>query len=376
METINLQSALTGKVTEAPVSVNKTSKSIAIDILRAIAALGVFFYHTHVGTLAAAYSHISFLGYIDIFGALYAVPLFFLLSGYCIHASNIKYVKTNSHLPLREYYLRRILRIYPPYFIALLISLAANYIVNPIYKVGSADFLIHLFSLQGFSAPYFNTVNVVFWTISIELAFYTIYPVFYYLRLKFGLNYSLISIFVVSCVSIVIFIVRGGPATLPQFYNVFNLWFGWCCGAFLADKKLLNPDDLKQPVYIYIYSVILIAFVYLVFFQNNFSVICYQFKVLIWTAPLMLILSQEKFLQKFQNNWIVKLILIFGISSYSLYLLHEPLLEVKNWVIHKYLPVKLQFMFETVGVFAIPFIAFLNYRFVEKPFLNLRPSKK
>jgi peptidoglycan/LPS O-acetylase OafA/YrhL len=364
------------KSTNASVNIIKEQKSISIDLLRSIAALGVFYYHTHAGTLAARYSSMSFIGYTDSFGAFYAVPLFFLLSGYCIHASNIKYIKANRALPLREYYTRRALRIYPPYFAALLFSIVVNYITIPTYKVSLIDILIHLFSLQGFSAPYFNAINVVFWTISIELAFYVIYPVFYYLRLRYSLKYSLALVFAVSCVSISCLLFKEETATTAQFYNVFNLWFAWCCGAFLADKRSLNPNDLKQPIYIYIYLGIFITFVYLTFFLNSFSIICYQFKILIWTAPLVFMLSQEKRLKQVQDHWIIKLIIIFGISSYSLYLLHQPLLEIKNWAIHKYLPAKFQIISSIVGILAIPFIAFLNYRFIEKPFLDLRSSKK
>src|SRR5476649_1859072 len=96
---------------------DKTSpqKVIAIDILRALAALGVFYYHNHSGDMLAKYSGLSWLRYTDAFGATYAVPLFFLISGYCIHWSNIKYLKAKRSLPLKEYYVRRFLRIYPAY---------------------------------------------------------------------------------------------------------------------------------------------------------------------------------------------------------------------------------------------------------------------
>src|ERR1700744_4582733 len=97
---------------------------IAIDIMRAIAAFGVFYYHSHIGGAIAKYSGLSFFELTDAFGATYSVPLFFLISGYCIHVSNLKYLKTSSPLPLKEYYIRRFLRIYPPYLIALLFALA------------------------------------------------------------------------------------------------------------------------------------------------------------------------------------------------------------------------------------------------------------
>src|SRR5205809_444278 len=100
---------------------NKTKQQeiIGIDILRALSALGVFYYHNHARSLISKYTKLDFFRSTDALCAIYAVPLFFLISGYCIHASNIKYLKNNTSLPLKEYFIRRFLRIYPPYKIFL-----------------------------------------------------------------------------------------------------------------------------------------------------------------------------------------------------------------------------------------------------------------
>src|SRR6185312_2632461 len=239
---------------------NKTTPQeiIGIDLLRAFAALGVFYYHSHLGAMLAKYTGIRFFNVTDGFGAMYAVPLFFLISGYCIHASNIKYLKTNASLPLKKYYKRRLLRIYPAYFAALIVAIGVNYYTSPNYKLNGNDFLIHCLSLQGFSVFYFNTINLVLWTITIELAFYAIYPVFYYTRLRYGLNYSLAFVFVVSCLSIFYFQLKGN-ITPPQRFWVLNLWFAWCCGAFLADKKMIQHTRFNKPTYLLIYGFILAA---------------------------------------------------------------------------------------------------------------------
>jgi peptidoglycan/LPS O-acetylase OafA/YrhL len=99
-------------INQARLNGNKTNL-ITIDIARALAALGVFFYHQHIGAILARYTNIEVFHKIDGFGALYAVPLFFLLSGYCIHLSNLKYIQLNKPLPLARYYKRRFFRIYP-----------------------------------------------------------------------------------------------------------------------------------------------------------------------------------------------------------------------------------------------------------------------
>ena len=350
----------------------KSHSIITIDILRAVAALGVLCYHQHLGLLLSKYSHLHFLKAIDVFGASYAVPLFFLLSGYCIHLSNIKYVKANQSLPLKKYYLHRFLRIYPPYVIALFTAILINYVLNMEAFPTFNDLCIHIFALQGFVASSFNTINVVLWTISIELAFYFIYPVFYYLRLKYSLNLALLLTFIVSCISIAITIIStNGRYNFPQKYFVLNIWFAWCCGAFLADKKMLNSDDLRKPVYKIAYTFIVLCFwACYKFYDQRFDVIYYQFSILIWTAPLVLLISQEDWFKKHRNS--TRLIAAIGLSSYSLYLLHEPFIYLKNFIAHQYFPAKYQLLVMCVGFVFIPVIAWFNYTLIEKPFMKLK----
>ncbi len=345
---------------------------IAIDLLRALAALGVFTYHNHIGAFLAKYSGLSFISYTDVLGAIYAVPLFFLISGYCIHASNVKYLKANVALPLKEYYRRRFLRIYPPYLFALLFAIVINYITAA-DKPAGVDLLVHLFSLQGFTVPYFNTINVVLWTISIELAFYAIYPVFYFIRFRYSLNYALLFTFIITCISIGYFQISGN-ITISQRFCVFNLWFAWCCGAFLADKKMLGPGDLKQPVYRVFYVVILLIFVGLKFIPNGVFIISDQFTILIWTAPMMFLISKENWLRERKNLWVIKITAAIGLSSYSLYLLHEPLIALKNFLAHKYLPEKFQLFGVILGIFIIPVITWYSFKFIEKPFISRKKT--
>jgi len=343
-------------------------KIIGIDILRAIAALGVFYYHNHLGTLMAKFTGASLIGFTDDFGATYAVPLFFLISGYCIHVSNIKYIKANKQLPLREYYIRRFLRIYPPYLVALVIAVGVNYLILKDYKPSAADLGIHLFALQGFSVPYFNTINVVLWTISVELAFYAIYPVFYYIRRKFNLSYALAFTLIVSCISITWFGLLAHQS-LPQRFCVFNLWFAWCCGAFLADKKVLNPNDLKQPLYKVFYFLILAGFIYLNVFPDRTGIIFDQFNILFWTAPMTFVLSKENWLRQHQHSWFIRMMAAIGLSSYSLYLLHTPLINLKNYLVHQYFSVAFQLAGEIAGIAVIPVLAWYSFHFFEKPFI-------
>lgn len=354
-----------------------TNKSnlIAIDIVRAFASLGVFSYHQQIGNLLVRYTHLSFFGYFDFFGSTYAVPLFFLISGYCIHLSNLKYIKSQSALPLGTYYKRRFLRIFPPYLAAVIFSIAVIYFTGysamPDYK----DIFVHLFCLQGFTVPYFNTINLVLWTITIEIAFYIIYPIFYYLRLKYGLNKALLAVFLVSLLFITYFTFQKN---IPhsQFYFVGNIWFAWCCGAFIADKLYFNPAYFNTVFYKIIYALIFIAFVVLFVLNIKLlAIVTYQVNIIVWSGPLIFILSKEKWLSK-RKSIFLNILVYIGLSSYSLYLLHEPLIALKNYIVHEFLPAKFQIIGFILGVFIIPLIAWFNYCYVEKPFMSKKSAIK
>lgn len=338
---------------------------LSVDILRAVAALGVFSHHQHICTLIARYTGLPAIKTIDNFGAQFAVPLFFLISGYCIHLSNVKHLANGNNLPLKEYYKRRFLRIYPPYLAALLFSIVVNYFTYN-YLPSTSDILVHAFVLQGFTIPYFNTINLVLWTISIEIAFYLIYPVFYYIRLKSGLIKALSFALLVSSLSIGYFSTLGA-LSLPQYYCVFNIWFAWCCGSFLADKSTFNPAELKKPIYILIYFSIVTAFVAIHLIPNNLYIIGYQLNILIWIGPFVYITAKEAWLIK-HYRILTKVITAIGLSSYSLYLLHEPLIALKNYLGHRFLPANLQFAGITVGAVLVPVIAWYSFKYIEKPF--------
>ena len=59
-----------------------------------------------------------------------------------------------------------------------------------------------------------------------------------------------------------------------------------------------------------------------------------------------------------------------GLSSYSLYLLHGPLIALKNFLAHKYLPQQVQLPALVLGIFIIPLITWYSFKFIEKPFIS------
>ena len=111
------------------------------------------------------------------------VPLFFVLSGFflCLPFAR-RYLGGKEGIDLKAYYVRRFIRIVPPYWTAV-VSLAVAYALLGRY---SSDFLIpRVAASLGFAYTFvFDQINIInssFWALEVEMQFYIVAPVLVYL---------------------------------------------------------------------------------------------------------------------------------------------------------------------------------------------------
>jgi peptidoglycan/LPS O-acetylase OafA/YrhL len=155
---------------------------LAGDALRGIAMVAIIFLHLAGGSLALTdlYTGNDFSSYGRIPGtAMYALefalPMFFVLSGYLISAPWIRaYVLGRPPPALRRYLRNRVLRIVPVFWLLSAVMLA-------IYGTNGASAL-HVASLFGFGQIYVNSGAQLSllgqaWSIDVEVGFYLLVPV-------------------------------------------------------------------------------------------------------------------------------------------------------------------------------------------------------
>ncbi|KQC02427.1 acyltransferase [Pedobacter sp. Hv1] len=344
-----------------------TINLIAIDILRFIAAISVYYYHHNIGWILAKTTNIKILEYTNIIGSSFAVPLFFIVSGFCIHLSSHR-IALNTFMSIKQYFLKRFLRIYPPYLIAIFFSIVVSIITNYIPLPNKPDLFIHLFNLQGLSIKYFSTINIVLWTITIEMFFYLFYPLFNSIQHRYNVSKALLFSAVISIISISYFQLSKSELSLPQQYLFSNLIFSWCFGAWICDTHLKNPAYFKTQKWIITSLIIIVLFIISNYFSwKNDVLIKYNLKILICAPILVLFISKEKYFQRYKK-WLTIPIAI-GISSYSLYLFHVPLIYLKNFVIIHYVHVEYRSVIMVIGILTIPAISYCCYRLLENPFI-------
>jgi len=217
-----------------------------IDILRGFAATTVFLNHYGVSSILKKLFKINSADIIASIGASYAVPLFFLISGFCIHLSQLKQnaFLGDTKFKLESYLKRRFWRIYPTYLIVLLFACTVGAINGQ--KISVTDFFVHVFVCQGFSVKYFNSINLVLWTITVEMLFYFLYPLWYIIRRKLGLHQALIISLLVSITSCAVIILHYDYTILPIRYFILNIWGAWCFGAWLCEEIVVNEKKFLK----------------------------------------------------------------------------------------------------------------------------------
>jgi peptidoglycan/LPS O-acetylase OafA/YrhL len=244
------------------------------------------------------------------------------------------------------------------------------------------DFLVHLVLLQGFSAAGFNSINLVLWTISIEAMFYLLYPLWYKARNLFGLNLSACLGLAVSVTSWIVCAVWMFPYTLPERWFFLNLWGDWLVGAWLAENIFKDKAIFFRPIWWLIgISYILMTAITQQFglFTGRGEVVWAGVLTMLWIWPMSALILYEKWLLSFSKKWwwwIVKILVICGQFSYSLYLLHMPLMYLRNllWLGVETTTTRAAIWFS--GLFSILVISWFSYQLFEKPFMQYRFFRK
>jgi peptidoglycan/LPS O-acetylase OafA/YrhL len=174
-----------------------------IDGLRFVAILAVFVYHLAGDVLRHADQTYSVLiSRTDWFFQFtqkldFGVPLFFVISGFILALPFAQhYLRSQAHVSLPKYYLRRVTRLEPPYVLSLLLLFGLKVMSGQ----SSAYLLPHLLA-SGFYVHNLvfrgpSLINVVAWSLEIEIQFYLLAPL---LALIFGVAPSFRRIGLVGC---------------------------------------------------------------------------------------------------------------------------------------------------------------------------------
>jgi peptidoglycan/LPS O-acetylase OafA/YrhL len=161
-----------------PAGIDTSCRLLPLDGLRGVAILAVFMYHYGRG---AAHSPIVAVRFVSgLFGFGWSgVDLFFVLSGFLI--TGILYDTATDPGYYKKFYARRVLRIFPIYYITAAIIFVVGEMVGIRWMPGHLSFLFYVGypaallypSLVQFS-PFMPITHL--WSLSVEEQFYLAWP--------------------------------------------------------------------------------------------------------------------------------------------------------------------------------------------------------
>jgi peptidoglycan/LPS O-acetylase OafA/YrhL len=151
----------------APPPAMKPQRFGGLDALRALAALAIVEFHAvgiyARGSAADAWTH-DWVARLDV-----GVPVFFLLSGFLLYRPFARARAAGEEPRLRAYAWRRVLRIFPGYWVALVVAVLALGLTGALAPR-------YLLLVQSYSKDTVAGGLPQAWTLCIEIAFYAFLP--------------------------------------------------------------------------------------------------------------------------------------------------------------------------------------------------------
>lgn len=381
---------------EKPLPVTPHSTLLFLDGLRGIAALYVMIGHARWllweggAAFQAHPEQYSLLEKAQVyFFSLFkygheAVLFFFVLSGFVIHLKQAKEIERGSGIILKGYFIRRLRRIFPPFLFALILTFFCDKIVELI----NASIFYHatpdqglntnisfdhslktlagnILFLQNTYVPVFGS-DAPLWSLKYEWWFYMFYPLVLLVNKKTVVG-SLLLVTLLSVISIM-----GWSWGIKLVDEVFAYFFCWWLGCFSAD---MYAGRIKVPSWIVLFAGLLLLYIPL---SMKYDLGNGIIKDTIIAGGFWGLLNSLFILQKRKVSFLfLEKLKPLGDCSYSIYVIHMPVLVLANGIILNYsnnvMPKSMAYVW--LSILVIPVVAYLIHLLVERPFVRKATPK-
>ncbi|MBS0659002.1 MAG: acyltransferase [Verrucomicrobia bacterium] len=363
-----------------PGALKEDGTFVAVDVLRGLSALAVALFHVRihlwVGYRAiqenpsaySAFDRLAAQAALPVTQMGYAVMLFFVLSGFCIHWA---YARPNAPaLELGTYTRRRLGRIVPAYVVTVLLCFAVEAVVTRLGGPPPSSPQVSwssLFLLQTYLCAGDQLLsNASLWSIPLELELYAVYPLALWLARRRGMGASLLLAGGVSA-SAALALTQLPPdrawlavATFPKY------WIIWMSGAWLAERTRHGT----LPPFRGLHGTMAFALLALALLCERWHVPS-PYRHFLWGALSFLVLwyflTQPAWFTRLPRGLLGPFVQL-GAISYSLYLLHFPLFYLLSpWYVSRFGGKPANFLVSAAFVGLAVAVAWLFHRLVEAP---------
>jgi len=303
-----------------------------------------------------------------------SVNLFFSLSGFLIIRQLYIEKTTEKTIYLVPFFLRRILRIWPLYYLILLFGFLYYRILLPYfghpfdndYDLTEGILLSITFFPNIFATYKPGGILEILWSIGIEEQFYLfIAPLFFLLPSKKMLPFLVLF----TGIYFTVFVSESIPILSEYKMLFFYFSFSGICSILLLDPTF---NEIFQKFRLFIFSIFIIYFSTYVF-SNNLSKPMYQLLSMVLFGLTIGSLSTKP-IPFLENRHLIYL----GKISYGIYMFHAIAIQFVGLLylklnIHLKLEASLSILLFNLLVLIITIaVSHLSYKYYESPFLNLK----
>ena len=327
-----------------------------LNYIRAFTAISVLL--THFGTPSGflhdyinLYHKLMYLTLWSNDGLHFGVIMFVVMSGYLIHS-------TSKDIPIKEYYIKRIIRIYPLFFITATIGV---FTLAPFQYATYFSNLFLFSSIIPISGPPGNEILI---TVVVELVIYLIYPIYR----KWNMYFIVISSLLIYALNIFFYnFLEINPSFITR--NLFTLLLYWNIGAF---SSTLSNKIFITKLNFFIFSLSSISYLIFtnIFYFKGIHYLWSLILAILFGIFLIFVFKFKKKIFKF------KFLNLLGEAAYSIFALH---FLIYRLFINYFVLNSINYI---ILIVLTLFLSILSYFFIEQPINNFRyklivhPKKK
>lgn len=344
-------------------TVSSSDRIREIDGMRAIAVLAVVLYHASIRGFNGGY---------------FGVDVFFVISGFVITRKTLTDLGSGEFSPF-EFYRRRVRRILPAVIVVLFVTtIFAHKWLLPVDYMKYSETLKSVLTLTSNrqiarETNYFEPDTAFLplahlWSLAIEEQFYLVFPiVVFFMKTKRRLAIILVA---VSGWSLFSMISSSAETSEPYFSTsnrIVQLALGGLCALFVSSR---NHTDPRANIKSIINTVAFVALLLLIpFYTEKQAVPSMLSLVPVGLTCMFLLLPRPQIVVAIL---LLKPIQVIGRASFSIYLVHQPLLAFSKIMIYG-TPYSVPSSIEKGAmVAACVLLGIVSWRLIEEPVRRLR----
>ncbi len=336
--------------------------------IRAIASLIVVIWHTDQFSRLFNVSEIGFhTNRMD--GN--AVDMFFVLSGFLItYLLLVEKEKTKS-IHLKNFYIRRILRIWPLYYLSVIVSVILIYL-GVVPKISNLASSIFLYTFLMANVAYLLNLAISsimpLWSVGVEEQFYLIWPHIIKRTSKYLTVFiSLFLLFLIIKLSV--YLLLSPKSILFYFLSItrIDIMALGAIGAYLVySKHRILKIIYRKEIQILSWFILIASIIYKPI--HIFSFIDQELNAIFYLILILNVSSNKFSLVSLEN----KFMNFIGKISYGIYVYHMIIIYLISFTLSSLEYELDHFMLYPVVLILTILTATLSYKYFETPFLKLK----